>query len=471
MSQLIERLADIVWGPWTVAAVLAAGLLFSAAAGFPQITRFGQWWRGTLGGQLAGHLTELRADGCGRGHTGRCGNATAPECSAAPSPLAATLASLAGTLGTGNIVGVAAALTAGGAGAVFWMVAAGLLGMMTSYVENAVGTALRERGADGGWLGGPMIYLKKIGFPRLGRAAAALWAAACTAAAFGVGNMAQVSSAAAALEGAWGLPRWAAGAGLLLLAAPAVLGGTRGTVRLCEKLVPVMAGLYMLGCGAVLTVNAAQIPAALLAIVRGAFTARAVGGGFLGAMITGVRRGIFTNEAGLGTAVVLHSTADAEPHTQGMWGMFGVFFDTVVMCTVTALTVLTSGADYAESTDGTALGAEAFGCVLGRFSGSFVAASLALFAFATVIAWGSTGEKAFTSLTGGRWTGGYRLLYCAAILPGAVMSMKTVWALADVADGVMALVNLGGLALIATNGKWKAESEKWKMENEKWRRV
>ena len=431
INRAIEWLGDMIWGPWTVALVLGAGIWFSSTNGFLQITHIGTWWRRTIGAAVRG--------GGGTGDAG------------AISPLQSAMTSLAGTLGTGNIVGVATAMTLGGPGAIFWMWVAALFGMMTAYAENVLGIVFRRRDERGNWLGGPMMYMAHgLGAKGL----AALWAMICSVAAFGVGNLTQVNSIAASAQSAWGVPEWVSGIVIAVVAAPAILGGVKSAARLSEKLVPIMAIIYIAGCAAVLILNFSRIPSAFGAIFGNILTPSAAGGGALGAMLAGVRRGVFTNEAGLGSSVMVHSSSDVkEPSTQGMWGIFEVFFDTIVMCTITALVILVSGAmdirgASGERLDGAALSAAAFSGVFGKLSGSFITLALMLFAFATVIGWSCYGERAFGYLCGTKYTWLYKMAYVLAIIPGSLFEVRTAWALSDLLNGLMAIPNTVAILLL-----------------------
>ncbi len=427
VERIIERLSELIWGPWTVALVLLAGVWFSATNGWTQLLHPAVWLRATIGS-----IREKPEDG-------------------SISPFQGAMTALAGTLGTGNIVGVATALTLGGAGSVFWMWLAAIFGMMTSYAENILGILYRRRDGDGTWMGGPMLYIER-GLGRKGLAS--LWAVFCAVAAFGVGNLTQVNSIATSAVSAWGVPPWLTCLVVAVMAAPSILGGVRAASRLTEKLVPVMAVAYVLACAAVLIINLRKIPAAFGEIFAGILTPSAVGGGAVGAMLVGVRRGIFTNEAGLGSSALVHSSTDAEhPVTQGMWGIFEVFADTIVMCTMTALVILTSGAmsrtdEMGNPLDGASLSAAGFEQIFGGFSGSFITAALLLFAFATVIGWSCCGERAFVYLCGAEHAKLYKLAYVLAIIPGGLMQMRTVWALSDLLNGLMALPNTLAVLLL-----------------------
>lgn len=427
MSALSEWLSEVLWGPWTVALVLLSGAWLGVSCGWLQL-RPGVWMKCVV--------RSLRKR---------------PSDENAISPLQSATTALAGTLGTGNIVGVATALTLGGAGAIFWMWIAAVFGMMVSYAETVLGMLYRRKTASGEWLGGPMLYMER-GLGK--RWLAGLWAVSCAVAAFGVGNLTQVNSIAHSADSAWGVPVWVTSALVALLAAPVLLRGVRTAARLTEKLIPLMTAAYILACAAALVINYRQLPAALREIFSGIFAPSAAGGGILGAMMVGVRRGIFTNEAGLGSSVLVHSSADCEqPCTQGMWGIFEVFADTIVMCTMTALVILTSGAmsltDAAGmSLDGAALSSAAFVPVFGEFSGSFITIALMLFAFATVISWGCCGEKAFTYLCGTRYVMLYRTAYTLAIILGGFTKLRTIWALSDILNGLMLIPNTVAVLLL-----------------------
>lgn len=427
----LDRAAEILWGPWTAVGVLLVGLYFSATTGFFQISRAGTWLRETCGTMISPR----------RRHSGEDGISSFQSATAA----------LAGSLGTGNIIGVATALTLGGPGAIFWMWIAAALGSMTAYVENVLGIIYRRRDDKGQWIGGPMIYMER-GLNKKWLASA--FAVSCTLASIGMGNLTQVNSIAQSAQSAFGIPRWAVGAAVAAMAAPAVFGGITRAARLTEKLVPVMAGLYLLACAAVLIMHIDRVPQAMWRIVSCAFTPAAAGGGALGAMLIGVRRGIFTNEAGLGSSVMVHCCADVDkPETQGMWSIFEVFLDTIVVCTLTALVLLVSGAygsaDAAgQPLDGAQLSAAGFDGLFGRFSGTFVTISLLLFAFATVIAWSCYGERAFVYLFGTRFTPVYKAVYIAAIIFGSVSGMRAVWAISDLLNAGMMLPNIAAIVIL-----------------------
>lgn len=410
---MLEAVSAVIWGPWTACVFMLAGIFFSAQNGFFQLRHVRLWMRST-----AGSLFKKRENG-------------------GISPVQSSLAALAGTLGTGNIVGVAAALAAGGPGAIFWMWCAAFFGMMISYSENVLGILYRQKTSAGGFLGGPMMYIEKgLGSP----SAARLYAALCLLSAFAMGNMAQTGAIADSISHSFDIHSSVIGAAVAFLAAPAVLRGTKGIIRFTDRLVPVMAGAYIFICSAVIIINIKSLPSALASVFRGAFSLRAAGGGFGAAFLVGIRRGVFTNEAGLGTTVMIHSCAETcTPTSQGMWGIFEVFADTMIVCTLTALALLTTGRGI-ES---------AFSCVLGVFSDKFVALSLALFAFATVIAWSCYGEQVAVYLFGEKSRFPFRVLYLAAPLPGALLGASGGIALSDILNGMMCILNLACVLLLS----------------------
>lgn len=355
---------------------------------------------------------------------------------------------LAGTVGTGNMVGVAAALTAGGPGAVFWMWISALAGMVLKYSEILLTLLCRQE--DG--RGGPMTVLRHA----LGlRWLPDVFAAAGAAAAFGIGSMTQVHSAARAAETAWGMPGWIMGVALALLALPAVRGGGARIARACALLTPVMTGLYLALAGSALWVCRSGILPALGSIFREAFRPAAAVGGLAGASLArtvtvGLSRGIFTHEAGMGSAAIIHADAPADdPVRHSLWGVFEVFADTWVVCTVTALVILAAPASCGE---GAAVTLAAFSAALGDWAGAAAAGCLALFALAALLGWYLCGSRCLAWLTSSpvlRRVYGLAYILCAAAAPH--LSMAGVWAAADVLNVLMILPNvIGMLALSGT---------------------
>lgn len=438
-------LTDRLWNPWLLAAFLLTGLYVSIRSGFFQIFEWKLWLRTAAGGILTrpaergkGELTQLQA-------------------------LSTALAS---TIGTGSIAGVATAIFLGGPGAVFWMWVSAFLGMMTGCVEKTLAVRYRRRGQDGAWQGGPVEYMEK-GLHM--RPLAVLFALACTAASLCGGDMVQSNSIAAALKAAFGWDRLTVGAVLAVLTGLVMVGGIGRIGTVCERLVPAMALLFLCGGGYALWVRHAALPAALGEIVTGALCpGAAIGGGagygMAAAMRYGVARGVFTNEAGLGSSAMAHAAARVkEPAEQGMRGMFEVFFATLVVCTVTALVILTSGvydpaaARYAleggldtEDMLGAALSARAFSSALGGLGGPFVALCLLLFAFSSLLGWSYYGQQCLTWLAGSpRWVRLYRAVFLMFVVAGSVGEVGAVWQLADLCNGLMAAPNLLALLLLS----------------------
>ena len=451
---VLERLGDWLWSPGLLGLFLAAGLYFSVKSGFFQVFGVRRW----LGASLAGLLGGRR--GNGRGLTRAQALSTA----------------LASTIGTGSIAGVATAIFFGGPGAVFWMWVSAFLGMMTGFVEKALAVRFREKGPDGAWRGGPMCYLAGgLGSPFL----AAWFALACAASSLAGGNLVQSNSIAAALETAFGWDRLAVGVVTAALTGAVILGGVSRIGRVSEALVPAMALLFLGGGVLVLFCHRAAIPGALERIFTCALSPRAALGGGAGyglaaALRYGVARGVFTNEAGMGTSAIAHAAANTrEPAEQGMWGIFEVFIATLCVCTVTALVILTSGvyapeAALAAIRDGTVtrsmtgapLSAAAFATVYGPLGEVFVAVCLLLFAFTSLLGTSYYGERGLQYLTGSdRWRLPFRAAFLAAIAAGSVGDVAAVWQLADIFNGLMALPNL--CALLALSPEALALLRRW----------
>lgn len=434
LEQFVHTADSVVWGPVMIVAFLGAGLWFTCRSGFFQLRRFGLWQRRTF-------CTLFRRPGKG-GNGGQI------------SQLQAMSTALAAALGTGNIVGVAGALILGGPGAIFWMWVSAFLGMMTSFAENALGVRYRSRGEDGTYAGGPMGYMERgLGLKWM----AVLFAVFCTLASFGIGNMTQGNSAAAALENQFGLPPVICGVGFSILFAAVSTGGIKRIARVTEKLIPFLAIGYLAAGTAIILVNWRRILPSLGAIIAGAFDWRSTAGGFLGsAMMRAIRcgtaRGVFSNEAGMGSAVFAHCAAEnGEPAEQGMWGMFEVFTDTIVMCTVTALVILTSGVPLDGTADAAALSTQAFSSLFGRLGGILVAVGVTLFAFATLIGWSYFGEQSISYLFGSRAVKPYRLVFTALAFWGCVARPALAWELSDLFNGLMAVPNL--IAVLSLSGE------------------
>lgn len=446
----VEAVNGIVWGPLGLGLLFGTGLLLTVRTGGFQLRRCGYWMRHTLGAILTDRSVTA--------HTAREEQAI--------SQFQSLCTALASTIGTGNLVGVATAILSGGPGAVFWMWVMALLGMMTSYAENVLGIYYRRKDPAGGWRGGPMYYLRdglgsRPGCKLPGKVLAALFAAFCALASFGIGNLSQLNSIAGNLKAAFGVPEAATGAVLAAVSAVILLGGLKRVAAVAEKLVPAMALLYIVGALTVVGVHITAVPAALAAIVKGAFGLQAAGGGVVGyglsrAITWGFKRGAFSNEAGLGSSVMVHAASNVkEPVQQGMWGIFEVFADTMVVCTLTALVVLTSGfvdpdtGRMAAGAAGSALVGQAFDAVFGTLGAKLIAVCVLLFAYSTTLGWSCYGCKAVEYLFGAEAGAGYRVLFVAVMPLGAVMRLDLAWALSDTFNGLMMLPNLIGVVALS----------------------
>ncbi len=367
-------------------------------------------------------------------------------------PFQAVCTALAATVGTGNIVGVALAIATGCPGAIFWLWISAALGMVIKYCEVSLSVAYRTTNEKGEIVGGPMYYITRgLGLKWL----AVLFAIFGSIAAFGIGAMVQSNSMATSLNVSFGFPTWAIGLVVAILAAMVVIGGIQRIAGVTEILVPFMAIFYIVGAIVVLVINASAIPGAFGLIFKDAFTGTAATGGFLGATVMyacriGMARGVFTHEAGMGSAPIAHaSAANDHPARQGLWGAFEVFFDSIVMCTITALVILTSGLWHADPMmNESAMSQAAF---QQAFTGGqyIVTIGLMLFAFATAIAWYYYGEKCVEYLCKGQRSviRIYQLIYVVLIFVGCIASLDVVWEFADLFNGLMAIPNL--IALIA----------------------
>ena len=445
----------IVWGPAGLALLFCTGLIMSLRTGFFQFGHFGYWMKNTIGAIFTNKNITA--------HTEKEDKAI--------SQFQRLCTALAATIGTGNIVGVATAIISGGPGSIFWMWVMAILGMMTNYSENVLGIFYRRKNAAGEWSGGAMYYLSdglggKKGCKKLGRVLAVLFACFCVLASFGIGNMSQINSIAGNMNAAFQVPNLVTGILLMVLSALVILGGLKRVAAVTEKVVPVMALFYIVGALTVVLTHVTSIPAAFVSIFKSAFAMKAAGGGVLGygvsrAITWGFKRGAFSNEAGLGSSVMVHSSSNVkEPVQQGMWGIFEVFADTIVVCTLTALVILTSGfvdldtGHMLTDVQGSALVGQAFSTVFGAFGPKFIAVAILLFAYSTVLGWSHYGTKAFEYLFGTRASRGYQLVFVVMVVVGATMKLDLAWDLSDTFNGLMMIPNLiGVLSLSGTVAK------------------
>lgn len=445
IKQINDFLHPLIWGWPILAAILLAGANYSFRSGFFQFTHCRLLVDITLCSLF--RKKKKQTDGI--------------------SPFQALTTALAGSIGTGNIVGVATAISIGGAGAIFWMWISALFGMMTIFAETVLGMKYRQKNTDGTWRGGAMYYLEH-GVRSKGLAV--LFSIGCVLASFGMGNMAQSNSIAGALEESFGTSTFLTGVVLAVLLLVVTFGGIRRIASVTEKLVPFMALGYLAAAGILLFFHRHLIGAVLVQIVEEAFGLRQAVGGIggavmLNAMKTGVSRGIFTNEAGLGSSVMAHaSSTSKEPVEQGMWGIFQVFLDTILMCTITALVILTSGT-LSSGKEGAALSAAAFSTVFGDFGGILIAICLALFAFATLLGWSFYGECGVRYLLGGYAVPLYRIVFACSAVIGCTMDLRLVWDICDTFNGIMAFPNL--IALFLLSGEVLEEIERYLKKHKK----
>lgn len=365
------------------------------------------------------------------------------------SPFQALMTALAATVGTGNIAGVATAIYFGGPGAVFWMWLIALFGMTTKYAEAVLAVRFREVDELGNYVGGPMYYIRN-GMGPSWQWLGSLFALFGMIAAFGIGNMVQANSVADVMHAQFAVPVAVTGAGAAVLTALVVIGGVRRIATVAAAVVPLMALLYVSLALLILLLNVDKIPAALALIITAAFEPEAgIGAGIWAAMRYGVARGIFSNEAGLGSAAIAHAAARTHQAVeQGLIAMLGTFIDTLVICTLTALVILTVG-DWQGAEQGAALSAAAFSAGIGSLGAPLIGMALAVFALTTTIGWSYYGERCAEFLLGTRSITPYRVCWVAAVFVGASIKLELVWSLADLFNGLMALPNLVALFILS----------------------
>ena len=460
LADLNDVINGFVWGNgmWLL---LFAGVLTTVLTGVFQVRKIGHWMKETLGSlfnkDVSGHVKGKSI-----------------------SQFQALCTALAATIGVGNIAGVATAITIGGPGAVFWMWVAAFLGMMTNYSENVLGIFYRRKNSDGEWSGGAMYYLQdglgKIkGCKHIGKILAVLFSVFAILASFGIGAMGQINKIVVNIVSAFdisflsekvlyegvSLYHVVVGVVLLVIAALIILGGLKRIANFAEKVVPFMVVLFVLGSLIIIGVNYSQIGAAFASIFKYAFTVPAVvgaaGGTIIKTVVTqGCKRGVFSNEAGLGSSVMVHSNSNViEPVRQGLWGIFEVFADTMIVCTMTALVVLTSGfinldtGALAEGLSDATLVAKSFANLFGIWGERFIAIAILLFAFTTVLGWDHYGTKAWEYLFGTKSVKAYKVIHLATIMCGALLTSSLAWDISDTFNGLMMVPNLIGVIALS----------------------
>ena len=456
-SEFVSYMNGIAWGPWMLILLVGTGIYLSSRVGFIQFARFGHVMKNTIG-------KVFKKQEAGKGEV---------------TPFQAVTTALAATVGTGNIAGVTGAIAVGGPGAVFWMWISALFGMVTKYAEVVLAVRYRERNSKGDWVGGPMYYIKN-GLGKKWNWLAMLFSLLGLLAAFGIGNMTQVNTIAGSINNAidafggntagisftlFGqiVPLSSIIIGMLVavIVAMVLFGGIKRIGSVTEKLVPFMAAIYIVCSLCVVFTNIGSLGKVFAMIFKGAFSADAALGGVFGITIMqtiqkGVGRGVFSNEAGLGSAPIAHAaTSETDPVKQGLYGIFEVFMDTIVICTLTALTLLCGVESGVGITWGQSAGAElisaSFATIFGNQIGSLiVAVGIGLFALTTILSWSLYGTRCCEFLLGTKFVPVFQTIFTVVIIIGATLELDLVWNIADTLNGFMAIPNL--IALLGLSG-------------------
>lgn len=441
ISKANSLLNNFVWGPPMLVFLVGTGLLITIRINFISIKKIGYVLKNTL-------FKMFSKDDKGEGEV---------------SSFEAVATALAATVGTGNIAGVATAIASGGPGAVFWMWIAAIVGMATKFAEVVLSVNYREKTEDGRFLGGPMYYIKKglngSGFAKI---LAVLFAIFGSLAAFGIGDMVQSNSISSALKVTFGFDPLIVGIIVAILAGAVLIGGIKRIGQVTSMLVPFMAAFYIIGALIIIAINIKEIPSSFALIFRSAFNGQAAFGGFLGAGVSqairfGIARGVFTNEAGLGSSPIAHAAASTDhPVRQGLWGIFEVFTDTIVICSVTALAIISTGSWHSavdsagETLSGAPLTIAAFTNGLpGDWGGPMVSIGLVLFAFSTILGWQYYGERCAEYIFGEKIIFPYKIIYLALTVIGATVELELLWGIADTLNGLMAIPNLIGIVALS----------------------
>ena len=445
IAQINGTINGLVWGVPAMILIVGTGVYMSCGIGFKQFTRFGYVLKNTIGKAFGKHEV---AEG-------------------AVTPFQALCTALAATVGTGNIAGVCGAIAIGGPGAVFWMWVSAIFGMATKYSEVTLSIKYREKNDKGDWVGGPMYYIRN-GLGKSWGWLAAVFAVFATLAAFGIGNATQANTIASSIAEAIkvfnpdanvGTINLIVGIVLCVLAMIVYLGGIKRIGQVCELLVPVMAVIYIVAGIGVVVIRADQIPSVFAAIFKGAFQPAAVAGGLAGATMAdaikkGVGRGVFSNEAGLGSAPIAHAAADVDhPVAQGIFGIFEVFADTIVICTLTALIAMCGNGieniPFGQAANQTLTTAGFCSVYPAAIATVAVAIALSLFAFSTILSWGLYGSRTAEFLFGAKAVKPYQVIFCLVCIVGTTIDLSLAWDIADTLNGLMAIPNLVGVLLLS----------------------
>ncbi|MBS7369228.1 MAG: alanine:cation symporter family protein [Oscillospiraceae bacterium] len=462
VTKVNDAINGFVWVKIGLVLLIGTGILMTVLTKFFQVTHIKEWWTQTIGGifKKGSNVRKNKEEG-------------------SVSQFQALCTALAATIGTGNIAGVSSAICVGGPGAVFWMWIAAFFGMMTNFSENVLGIYYRRKNKDGEWSGGPMYYLRDglgsyKGCKWVGRVLAVLFSIFAVLASFGIGNMGQINKIVINLDSAilknvdlgyaFGDVKWTSiiiGTVLMIIGGLIILGGLSRIAAFAERVIPFMAIAYIIGSLVVICAHISQIGAMFAAIFKFAFGVKAVAGGITGIAIKevitqGCKRGVFSNEAGLGSSVMVHSASNVrEPVKQGMWGIFEVFMDTLVVCTMTAIVVLSSGMIdletglMVEGANDATLVADSFGNIFGPAGSIFVSLAILLFAFTTVVGWSHYGTKAFEYLFGIKAAKGYKVFFVLMMISGAIMTSSLAWDISDTFNGLMMVPNLIGVLALS----------------------
>ena len=431
IEAFITQLNNLVWGPPMLILILGVGLFLSLGLKLMPVLKLGAGFRLMWAGRKP---VDANAEG-------------------EISPFQALMTALSATVGTGNIAGVATAVFLGGPGALFWMWLTALVGMATKYAEAVLAVRFRETDERGAYMGGPMYYIRN-GLGKNWAWLGVIFAVFAAIAGFGIGNTVQANSVADVMEASFGVPPWVTGVVLMVLVGMVLIGGIQRIGQVASALVPLMAISYLFAGLIVLAINAEALPAAFALVFKHAFSPIAAEGGFAGAAVWaalrfGVARGVFSNEAGLGSAPIAHAAAQtSNPINQGMVAMLGTFIDTIVICTITGMVIITSGV-WTSGVSGAELTSMAFDAALPGIGNYVVAIALAVFAFTTTLGWSFYGERCMEFLFGPRAVVPYRIAWILALPVGATLNLGFVWLVADTLNAMMALPNLIALLLLS----------------------